>query len=462
MSRVLTPCVGTAVVVAHASAVPVSRKRKKKSGKPGKSGRSPKRSTVDLRGPQTLARDRELADAWRGFAAFQQQVDEWKASRAASMATDLVTDLVTMVADQPDVIVEDVLCERLGTLLSGAQQAPQDERVRPQHLGEAMVEAAETAVTAALAATTTETDAWRASWRVLTALVCVLPYPFGEVVDETITRLCDTASGRVVPQGPTVAGQLLWTRDRYGSRFAVVAPISTADLPVRWYLWDIDACVHQPFTVHSGFYPTPEAALADWQAGVGQVAAAGTSLTEVDDPRLLADLMPQAEGFLYGNGEGVEQFAEYYRSRRLGEVVMRALPRRRPQPGPGVDAGILAVEFAAWLRARDTSEQKLPEELDELAGELAESWCLNEIDALHATCSPHRVALCVLHMRNFYLDEYAGELLALLPEWTRWLAERNATAAELADRCLPYAHGQPHQQVGEDHSRPNYLARVIE
>jgi hypothetical protein len=82
--------------------------------------------------------------------------------------------------------------------------------------------------------------------------------------------------------------------------------------------------------------------------------------------------------------------------------------------------------------------------------------------AVYAACSPHRVALCVLHMRNFYLDGFADQLVALLPEWTRWLAARNATLPELADRCLPYAHGQPHQQVGRDDSKPNYLARVIE
>ncbi|MGH3915741.1 MAG: hypothetical protein ACRDTC_20375 [Pseudonocardiaceae bacterium] len=98
-----------------------------------------------------------------------------------------------------------------------------------------------------------------------------------------------------------------------------------------------------------------------------------------------------------------------------------------------------ADTFAVWLRARDADQQKLPENVDELATELADSWCINEIDAVYATCSPHRVALCVRHMRSFYLDEFADQLVALLPERTRWLTARNATAPELADRCLPYA-----------------------
>lgn len=450
---------------AYASAVPVSRKRKKKSGK---SGRSVGRPQVDRRGSgvDVRAGDRhERADAWRGIAAYRNQLHAQRASRAAAIARDLVAELVRVVADQPDMIMEDVLCGQLGTLLGEAAQAPVDERVGPHHLAEAMVAAAEAAVMAALEATTGEVDAWCVPWRVLTALACVLPYPLGEIAGEAIVRLRDTAVGQVlpaVPLGPVVTGPVLWTCDRYGSRFAVVAPVTTADRPVRWYLWDIDACGHQAFTVHSGFYPTPEAALAAWQAGVGQIAAAGAVLAPVHDPWLLADLMPAEQGLLRVGGESVEQFAEYHRSKRLGEVVTQAVPRRGTPPGGDLDAATAAVEFATWLRTHEADKQELAEDVDELATELADSWCINEIDAVYATCSPHRVALCVLHMRNFYLDGFADQLVALLPAWTRWLAARNGTVPELADRCLPYAHGQPHQQVGWDDSKPDYLARVIE
>lgn len=309
--------------------------------------------------------------------------------------TDLVADLVRVVADQPDMIVEDVLCGRLGTLLGEAEQAPVDKWVGPHHLAEAMV-AAEAAVRAALTATTGQADAWCAPWRVLTALACVLPYPLGEVAGDAIVRLRDTAVEQVLPAappGPVVTGPVLWTCDRYGTRFAVAAPITTADRPARWYLWDIDACGHQAC---------------------------------------------------------------------LGEVVTQTVPRRGTQPGGGVDAANAAVEFVAWLRARDADQQELPEDVDELVTELADSWCINEIDAVYARCSPHRVALCVRHMRGFYLDKFADQLVALLPEWTRWLAARNATSPELADRCLPYAYGQPHLQVGQDGGEPDYLARVIE
>jgi hypothetical protein len=72
------------------------------------------------------------------------------------------------------------------------------------------------------------------------------------------------------------------------------------------------------------------------------------------------------------------------------------------------------------------------------------------------------VALTVLHVRNYYQDDFAAQLVALLPDWTSWLAASNRTAPELAERCRPYARGEPHAAVGSDDSSPNYLARVTE
>jgi hypothetical protein len=429
--------------VAYASAVPVSRKRKKK---PSKSGRS----RVAQRGPapDLSERDRDqLADVLRGLTANRELTTARRTSLAAAMATELVADLVAAVANQPDMIVADALCLRLGTVLSEADQAPPADHVSPPDLAKALV-------TAAVA----EVEAGQAdAWPVLTAVAGILPYPDGDTAGKAIARLRDTAS----EQGPAVTGQVRWTRDRYGSRFAVVAPISTADVPMRWYLWDIDACGHQALTVHSGFYATPEAALAEWQAGVGRIAAADTALAAVDDPWLLAELLPMEEGLLRSGGETAAQFAEYHRSRRLSEAVKQAMPRQGARPDGGLNVATATVEFTAWMRARDADQ---PTDIDELVTELADSWCLNNIDAVFTTCSPHRVALCVLHLRNFYLDDFADQLVALLPDWTRWLAERNATPPELADRCLPYAQGEPHPELKTEGAGPDpdYLARVIE
>jgi hypothetical protein len=213
--------------------------------------------------------------------------------------------------------------------------------------------------------------------------------------------------------------------------------------------------------VHSAYHATPGEALAGWRAGVGDPAAAGVGFTPVDDPLLLAELMPAEQGMLRTGGENVEQFAEYHRSKRLSEAVIASLgPQAVPRPS-GLDRDSAAREFTAWLQAPRCG-QPAPEDLDEQVAELADSWCINDIAPVYAACSPHRVALTVLHLRNYYQDDFAAGLIALLPDWTEWLAQRNGTAPELAQRCRPYAQGQSHVDVGDDDSRPHYLARVIE
>ena len=423
---------------------------------------------MSQRGPDGAApawNDRELARAFQGLAAYRDQVDKQQNSRAATTATNLIADLARAVADQPDLVVTDALCERLGALLTEDDASPPDVRFGPHQLAEAVLTAAEASVVAALTAATEQDDAWRAPWRVLVALTAVLPYPFSDALDEMITRLRTLPVGRVlpvVPRSPKVTGPALWTSDRYGSRFAVTAPIMTFEEGVRWYLWDVDACGHEAFTVHSGYYPSSAAALTDWQTAVGRPAAAGTALAPVDDSRLLAALLPVELGFLRPGGETVEQLAEYHRSKRLAEAVLRAVPRSDVGADAGLTAATAAAEFAAWLRARVPAEPGPPANLDELAEELADSWNLNGIDVVFGTCSPHRVALCLLHLRNYYLDDFAGQLVALLPDWTRWLAARDATAPELAGRCLAYAQGMPHPRLGEEDTKVDYLARVAE
>lgn len=66
------------------------------------------------------------------------------------------------------------------------------------------------------------------------------------------------------------------------------------------------------------------------------------------------------------------------------------------------------------------------------------------------------------HVRDFYQDDFAADLVAMLPDWTAWLAARNGTPAHLADRCRPYANGEPHKAISGDDRRPTYLARIAE
>jgi hypothetical protein len=349
----------------------------------------------------------------------------------------------------------------LGRALDEAQDDDLEDRISPHDLAQALI----TAGVAAVRSTAGQVDAWHDQWRVLTAVAEILPYPDSEMAVDAIARLRDTVDGRelpALPPGPTVTGSVSETRDRYGSRFAVIAPITTVEAGQRWYLWDIDVCGHEAFTVHSGFYPSAEAALAEWRAGVGEIAAAGTEQAAVDDPRLVAELLPAEEGILRIGGENAEQLAEYHRSKRLGEVVRQAMSQRERQSDDDLNSATAAAGFTDWLRAGHVDGRQLPEDLDELVAELVDSWNLNGVDALFATCSPHRVALWVSHVRGYYLDDFADQLVALLPDWIHWLAARNATPHDLVERCLPYVHGQQYPQVAVDDLGPNWLARVVE
>jgi hypothetical protein len=439
--------------------MPVSRKRKK-NHKP--------RSTGRTRRPGTDERARrELAGAFAGIAEYRRQLDERRASLAASAAEPLVAELVATAPAHTDYDLEDALCARLGVRLAQLDDGPIEDHVGPNAFAEAAIAATATAVAAALCEAASGSDDWQSPWRLLTVLATIVPFPLSELAADTIKGLRAQPGGHRLPEtvtGPTVTNPVLWVRDGYGSRFGVGAAFATNDGPDRWYLWDIDACGHDVFTVHSGYYPTSEQALAQWRGGVGEVAAGGAAFALVDDVELLEDILPREQGMMRPGGENVMQFAEYHRSKRLAEAVMAAVEASGRSPAArqaDLDAATAATRFTAWLRAQ-RSGQPLPVDLDDIVTELASSWQIAGPTALYSTCSPHRVALAVDHMRGYYEDDFAADLVALLPDWTQWLAELNNTAPELAGRCRPYAHGEPYPSTGHADNNLQYLARVTE
>ena len=428
-----------------------------------KSSRKSRPETHTWRGGPT-DQQRELAAAMAGFGEFRRQMDERRASLATRAATPMIAELIELAATSTDSDIEDELCVRIGRTLTELDDAPIDDHVDPNTFADAVTDAAVQAVGTAL---TGEVDGWTHAWRVLTAVTGILNYPPVERAIKSIEELRTQPGGDLLPAtptGPTITGPVLWTRDAYGSRFGVAAPVRTADGPHRWYLWDIDGCGHDTFTVHGRYHATPAEALADWQAGVGAPAADETVFTPVDDSWLLDDLMPREQGMLRPGGENTEQFAEYHRSKRLAEAVLDAIEPTQPhQTSAPASLGrtTAATLFAAWLQDH-RSDQPRPTGLEELIIELADSWHIGESGLLYHVCSPHRVALVAEHIRGYYQDDFAADLIALLPDWTTWLAERNATPAHLADRCRPYAHGESHKAVNADDGRLDYLARTAE
>jgi hypothetical protein len=379
----------------------------------------------------------------------------------------MITELVGLAAARTAAELEDDLCARIGRALSELDDAPIEDHVDPTTFAEAVIDTAAKAVAASLDA---QTDDPTHAWRVLTTVAAIMTYPLSELAAQAITDLRTRPGGKALPEpptGPAPTGPVLWTRDAYGSRFGIVAPFPTADGPDRWYLWDIDACGHDAFTVHSRLHTSPEEALADWQAGVGSPAADDTSLAPVDDPGLLKLVLPRELGMMAPGHETVEQFTEYHRSKRLAETVRHATEAAPPRPTSAparLDQPTAANLFRAWLAEHrsDRVEPDVDDGGDDTVTELADSWQLGELTDLYHTCSPHRVASIVEHVRDYYTDDFAAELVALVPDWIAWLAEYNATPAHLADRCRPYAHGDPHEAIHADNGQPRYLARIPE
>ncbi|MPY80937.1 MAG: hypothetical protein GEV04_21370 [Actinophytocola sp.] len=443
--------------------MPVSRKRKPRKNKRKKDrrqrpavGPSPFESTSDA-DASTLA---TLPGVLEALGREGRRREERRRSLATSAAAELITELADITPDIDDAELADELCRRCGEHLATWADGPSDSDVSPDGFIVAVVQVACARVEEALAESTAA-DGWQGPWRILAAVAGIVPSWLGEPVDDAVRQLREHPGGQhlpALPKGPRVTGEVVWTRDAYGSRFGIAAPVSTPQRPNRWYLWDVDACGFRPFTVHSAYYPTAEAALSAWRAGVGDVAGGGSSFSPVDDPGLLAELLPTHEGIFRTGCENGEQFAEYHRARRLAEAVMRGLRRGRATTPVDPEAEA-PTEFLRWL---ETQRGDLHPDADELVRELVESWQIEVPAALFYCCSPHRMACAVLHIRNYYQDDFAAELIELLPDWMRWLATRSGLSPELVERCQPYATGHVHPDVGDDDTKPRYLARVVE
>jgi hypothetical protein len=406
------------------------------------------------------------------FAGSRRRLEQRRAALAAAAAQRLVARLCRDADQRSDPAIEDELCVGCGAQMWEWSQAEVDDHVSPDTFAEALVDAATGALAAALAGPA-EPVGWQASWRVFGAVVRIVPERWRAWAVEAAASLRRGTGGDVLPDlpaGPTVTGAVRWMRDGYGSRFGVVAPVSALGGGHRWYLWDVDACGMKAVTVHSGFFPTVEEAVAEWRAGVGPAAAGSAVLRPVDDVPLLAALLPTEEGIMRIGGENAAQFAEYHRSRRLAEAVWEAIGpvEVAADEADAADDGSEPIsvreaavdEFVVWLDKR-RARQPAFADLGELADDLANSWSSFGPAALYRTCSPHRVAETVSLLRDYYGDDHADELIGLLPEWTAWLAECNGTPAELADRCAPYSAGKPYPGTEEEQGG-NPTARVGE
>lgn len=456
--------------------MPVSKKRKSKAKKP-------QTNKPPISKPIATARD--LLDGLAGHSSYRAELDSRRATVARPAAVAMVAALAETANTRSDAEIEDELCARIGANLARWSQGSHEENIGAPRFAAVIVDAAVEAVRNALDPGAAEpgSEGWLGPWRVLAAVARIVQPSTTDQVNEGIAQLRRLPGGRKLPKVSmqTIApGSVLLARDVYGSRFGIIAPVGQPDGQCRYYLWDVDVCGHRELTVFSGYFPTAEQAMDEWRAGVGAVAASGSQFTGTDDRWLLAGLLPREEGILELDCEDEGQFAEYHRGRRLAylvnQVAARSARRSRTaaRPPDVMNADSAAEQFGTWLRnnrpelaeslegAKLDREDEAPVTVAELATELAGSWHLEGPPEVYPTCSPHRIALVIAGIRDYFLDDYANLLISLLPEWVAWLAEVNGTPADLVERCLPAARGETQHLLELNGNEPRYLVRVIE
>ncbi|MDM4719031.1 hypothetical protein QTQ03_05250 [Micromonospora sp. WMMA1363] len=404
-------------------------------------------------------------DAVTELFGFRRSVTEHRAALAADTARLMVDALIAGAPGLSDDGLEDDFCIRYGAAMGQFDGGRLEDLVNPEDLAGALLSAIDERLHEAV-----ESGADVAVLqRLLTVVAGVVPPPLCAFARDLVAGHVDGRAAGKVARGRALTGEVLWGHDAYGSRWAVVAPFASVGGRDRWYLWDVDTCGYEIATVYSGFYPSAESALAAWSESVGHAAAEAT-LTAVDDAETLGALLGgEVEQFRIG-GESQEQYSEFLRSRRLGRAAREAARGVRGRACGGLTVQEASEGFAQRLRrigyhdrpAGDGSGEG-PAGADDLAAELADSWFQRDHPRLYPLCSPHKVAATVLHLCDYYQDDFAAELVAVLPEWIRFLAEQTGMAEELTDRCLAYASGELKFPGNlDDRERPNLMARVAE
>ncbi|MFI5893710.1 hypothetical protein ACIA5D_26750 [Actinoplanes sp. NPDC051513] len=401
----------------------------------------------------------------RDLFEYRRQLDAHRTALAMETAGPMVDALITAAPGWSDDQLEDDFCVRFGVTMTQYESRELEDHVNPDDLVRAVL----SVLDGRLRESEGSGSGLTMVQRLLAVVAGVLPAPLSESAQDLVAEHLDADVARRVARGRMVTGPARWARNSYGTRWAVVAPFTSADGADRWYLWDVDTCGYEVVTVHSGFHLSAEAALAAWQQAVGP-SAAEAALTPADDTETIDALLAgELEDTRLGGGSQA-QYAEFLRTRRLGSTVRQAAGRARGRTLVRLSADTAAERFARRLRQIGLHDRPAGDESDEgpagageLAAEMAGSWGPQECPSLYPYCSPHKVAAAVSHLRDFYKDDFAAELVAVLPEWIRFLAEHTGMTAELTERCLTYASGElQFPGLLDEREEPNPMARVTE
>jgi hypothetical protein len=326
---------------------------------------------------------------------------------------------------------------------------------------------------------------WRQLWALLCGLALTVPpgdtqsetaklarARFPDIKDPYVTALAEAgkaaklladrglASGIGYPaDGSRAAGDPLVACDAYGSRFLLVAPFGYhGEAPDHWYAWDIDACWILT-VVGAGVFGSAQDALAEWQHAVGP--AAGTALSPAapeTTARLLAPgLQTGPLSDMLQGSEPRDLIREYYRLRRrarslVGSGGASAAGAAAASPGGG-DPGPAREAFLGWYAAR---HDDVPQDAEDAVDLILQEWGprAHPGDRSRYACSPHRIEMTALLIRDGYFPGHANAALRLLPEWTQWCIGQSGLSGDFAARSRAAALTEAAALVDEETNAP--------
>lgn len=273
----------------------------------------------------------------------------------------------------------------------------------------------------------------------LHGLAAIAPFT-GEGVVEVIGKPRPADGDGVPPwaydtRAVEATGDVVRLLDTYGTRFGVIATYRyPGEADTSAYLFDI-ASDWTPVLAGGGVYDDTAQAEAAWRAAVGESADAAVS-RPVETGADLACLVDFARDLMGDESRAVMN--EYFRvEHRILKLALALEERGIDLPDPVYFRGdhlSMAGEFTDWHVQRFGVAPD-PDDV----GVVAEAWSEGIIGETAYAVSPERARVASLLIGDMYEPTYARSALALLPQWSTWLAERADLPAPLRERVLAAA-----------------------
>lgn len=197
----------------------------------------------------------------------------------------------------------------------------------------------------------------------------------------------------------------------------------------------------------AGVYDDPEQAAAAWRAHAGDDRAAMVAATDSAALACLTEVDTGDERTLRGD-EPRPVMDNWFRApSRLSTLARTLRAQGRPLPVLGslyrdLDITVLTEPFTDW-HLRNLGDKPDPEVVDVLANQ----WTEGALPETWFCASPGRIRFLHELISDWIDDPITHGVLALLPEWVRWLGERAGLPAEPTRALIDAAH-QPSPRLG--------------